>query len=83
MITTIMDQIKISKSSPDKKDWPKAKDLTTVVPANKRAPPLEGGNYMKIGGMWNIKHENISPKFYKLIINTQLKGNTDLDLNNF
>ena len=35
-----MDQIKMSKSSPDQKDSPKAQDLTTVVPANKSDPPI-------------------------------------------
>ena len=33
MITLMMDQIKISKSSPDKKTPPKAQDSTTVVPS--------------------------------------------------
>ena len=47
MIRSMMDQIKISKSSPCKKDSPKAQDPTTVVPANKKAPPLEGGNSTK------------------------------------
>ena len=37
-------------------DPPKSQDPTTMVPANKKAPPLEGGNYMKIGGMWTLKH---------------------------
>ena len=60
MITSIMDQIKIPRSSPDKKDSPKAHDSTTMVSANKRAPPLEGGNSTKIGGMWTLKHEIIS-----------------------
>ena len=34
MIASLMDQIKISKYSSDKEDLPKAKDTTTVVPAN-------------------------------------------------
>ena len=38
MISSMMDQIKISKSSPDKKDSPKAQDLTTVSPSNKKDP---------------------------------------------
>ena len=63
-----MDQINISKYSPDQKNSPKSQDTTTVVPNNRRAPPLNGGNYMKIGGMWNLKHEIISPKFYELLI---------------
>ena len=51
IIASMMDQIKISKSSPDKKDSPKSQDTTTVVPANKKSPPLEGGHSTKIGGM--------------------------------
>ena len=44
IIASMMDQIKISKSSPDKKDSPKDQDPTTMVPANNKAPPLEGGD---------------------------------------
>ena len=51
IIGSMMDQIKISKSSPDKKDSQKAQDTTTVVPANKKSPPMEGGHSTKIGGM--------------------------------
>ena len=43
-----MDQIKIYKSSLDKKYSPKAQYNTTLVLANKKAPPLEGGRYKKI-----------------------------------
>ena len=63
-----MDQINISKSSPDQEDPPKAQYPTTVVPANRRAPTLDGGHSTKIGGMWTLKHEIISPKFYELLI---------------
>ena len=83
IITSIMDQIKISSSSPDKKDLPKAQDSTTVVPDNNRSPPLEGGNSTKTGGMWTLKHDIGSPKFYKLLIKTELKGNTSLYHNKF
>ena len=55
----------------------------TVVPDNKKYPQLEGGNSMKIGDMWNIKHDISSPKLYELIINTYLKLDTVIDLNNF
>ena len=41
MIASIMDQIKIPKYSPDKKDSPKAQDPTNVFLANKKASPLE------------------------------------------
>ena len=36
IITSMMDQIKISESSPDKKDTTKAHDTTTLVPTNKK-----------------------------------------------
>ena len=70
MITSMMDHIKILKYSPDKKDSSKAQDPTTVVPAKKKAPPLEGGNSMKNDGMWTLKNEINSPKLYELIIKT-------------
>ena len=53
----MMDHNKILKYSPEKKDSPKAQDPTTSVLANKRVPPLEGGNFTKIGGMWTLKHD--------------------------
>ena len=83
MISQMMDQIKISKSAPEKKDSPKAQYITTVVPDNKKDPPLEGGHFTKNGGIWTLKHEISSPKFYGLLINTELKGDTALDLKNF
>ena len=83
MITSIIYQIKFSKSSPDKKDSPKAHDYTTMFPSNKKAPPLEGGHSTKIGGMWNFKHEISSTKLYELLIKKELKGSTDMDLKNF
>ena len=48
MITSMMDYIKISKSSPDKKDSSKDQDPTTVVLAKKRAPSLESGHSEKL-----------------------------------
>ena len=36
---------------------PKPPDPTNMVPANRRAPPLDGGKFIKIGGMWTLKHE--------------------------
>ena len=47
-----------------------------------RDPPLDGGNSTRIGGMWTLKHDIISPKFYELLIKTELKGDTALDLKN-
>ena len=83
MITLMMDQIKISKSSPDKKTPPKAQDSTTLVPSKNKSPSLKVGHYKKIGGIWTLKHYIRSPKFYELLIKTELKGDTDLDLKNF
>ena len=51
-------------------DSTKAQDPTTLVPANNNSPPLEGGNYKKIGGVWTLKHDIRSPKFYELLIKT-------------
>ena len=79
----MMNQTNISKSSPTKKDTSTPPDPTIVVLTNRRAPPFEEGHYTKIGGMWNLKHEISSPKFYELLIKTELKGDTALDLNNF
>ena len=70
MITSMMDQIKISKSSPYKRDSPKYQYHTTVVLFKNKAPPLEGGHSIKIGGMWNLKHDIRSPKLYEFLINT-------------
>ena len=54
-----------------------------MVLDNKRNLPLEYGHSTKIGGMWNLKHEIRSQNFYELLIKTELKGNTALDLKNF
>ena len=47
-ITTMMDQIKKLKYSLEQKYSPKVRDPTTMVLANKRDPPLEGGNSTKM-----------------------------------
>ena len=78
----MMDQIKISKSSPDKKYSPKARDPTSVVPSKKRFPPLEGGHSTKKCGIWTLKHNISSTKFYKLLIKTEFKEYTATKLNN-
>ena len=83
MITLMMDKIKISKYSPDRKYSPKTQDPNTVVLDNKKASSLEGGHSKKIGGMWTLKHEISSPKFYEFLIKIYLKGDTALDLKNF
>ena len=64
IITSIMDQIKISKSLPKNKASPKDQDNNTVVPDDNMDPPLEGRNYKQIGGMWTLKHDIRSPKLY-------------------
>ena len=46
--TFMMDQNNIPKSSPTHKDTLTPLDLATVVPTNRRAPPLEGGDSTKI-----------------------------------
>ena len=57
-----MDQIHIYDSYLYKTDPPKAQDPTTVNPANNNAPPLEGENSAKVGGVWTLKHDTSSPK---------------------
>ena len=64
-------------------EQPKDQDPDTVVPANKKLKTLEGGNSGEIGGMWNLKHKISSTTRYELLINTYLKGDTSLNLNNF
>ena len=46
-ITSMMDKIAIPESSPDHKDSPKVQYPTTVVPANRRDPPFDGGHSTK------------------------------------
>ena len=58
-------------------------DPNTVVPYNKKSPPLECGHSTKIGGMWTLKHDISLPKFYELLIKAELKGDTAMDLKNF
>ena len=70
MLTAITDQINILKYLPTQKDSLNPLDPTTVVLDNRRFPPLDGGQSMKIGGMWTLKHE------------TEIKVGTALDLNN-
>ena len=76
-------QTKNQESSPAHKDTSTPLEPTTLVPANRRAPSLEGVDSTKIGGMWTLKHEISSPKFYEILIKTELKGDTSLDIKNF
>ena len=46
-------------------------DPKIVLPANKKVPRLECGISMNIGGMWTLKHEISSPKFYEILIKTE------------
>ena len=70
LTTFMMDQANISKSSPDQTDTLTPLDPNTTVHTNKRAPPLEGGISDKIRGIWTLKHEISSKKFYELLIKT-------------
>ena len=83
MVKNMTDKNQNSNSLPENMDSPKAPDPTTAVPANNKAPPLEGGYSKKIGGMWTLKHEISSQKFYELLIKAELKCDTSLDLNDF
>ena len=74
---------KFENSSPNKAETNKTQNSFTVVRTTRKVTALEGGNYHKIGLMWTLKHEISSPKFYELIIKTDLKGGTVLDINNF
>ena len=82
MLAVISNQIITLVSSLAHKDKSNTTDPTTVVPDNRRATPLDGGHSTTIGGMWNLKHETISPKFYELLINIELKGDTAMDIKN-
>ena len=83
MLAVITDQINTLNSLPTQKDSPKPPDPTTVVLDNRRAPPLDGGQSTKNCGMWNLKHDTISPKLYGILIKTEHKRYTALDLKNF
>ena len=88
MFAVLSDQINESNrvntisSSPTQKDTSTSPDPTTMVPDNRGDPPLEGGHSTKICGMWTLKHEISSPKFYQLFIKTELKVDTALDIKN-
>ena len=59
MIEKMMDHNQNSNSSPENMDSPKSQDPTNMVPDKTKDTPLAGGNYMKIGDMWTLKHEII------------------------
>ena len=64
MIASMMDHIKNLKLLLDKKYSPKDRDPASVILSNKKYPPLEGGHFTKIGGMWTLKNGISSPKIY-------------------
>ena len=82
VLAEVKDKNNISIYSPDQKDTLTPPDPTTMVQTNRRAPPLEGGISENISGMWTLKHEISSPRFYELPTKTELKGDTSLDLKN-
>ena len=69
MIKNMMYQNQNSNYPPDNMYSPQDQGPTTVVPANKKSLPLEGGNSTKNGYLWNLKHDISSLKLYVLIIN--------------
>ena len=83
MLISITYHINTFKYLPTQKDSPNPPDPNNVVMANRRAPPLDSGRSTQISGMCTLKHEISSPKFYELLIKIELKGDTNLDLNNF
>ena len=83
IFAVLSNQINTMSFSSTQNDTPNNPDPTTMVPTNRMAPQLEGKHSTKIGGIWTLKHEISSPKFYELLINTELKGDTALDINNF
>ena len=44
---------------------------------------MDGAHSTKIGGVRTLKNEIKPPKIYELLINTELKGDTDMDIKNF
>ena len=70
-------------SSAYKIDSPKAQDPSIAGLANNNATLLKGGHSKKIGGMWTFKHEINSTKLYELLVNTEPKGDADMNLKNF
>ena len=83
MLAVLSNQINTISYSPTQKDTSTLTDPNNVVSDNNKDPPLEGVHFTKIGGMWTLKHEISSPKFYELTTKTELKGDTAPDLNNF
>ena len=83
MLVSITDKINTFKYFPTQKDSPKPPEPVNLVSTIRRAPPLDGGQYTKIGVIWTMKHEISSPRFHELPIKTELKGDTSLNLKKF
>ena len=66
----MMDQTNNSKFSPSQKDALTPTETITMVLDKRRSPTLDGGQSTKIGGMWTLKHDARSRKFYELLIKT-------------
>ena len=64
ILAAITDHINTMKSLPTKKDSPKPLDPTIAFLVKRKDPPLDGGQSTKIDGMWNLKHDISSPKYY-------------------
>ena len=79
--STTSEKLGVNKKRYNPQDSSKVtnKDLDNT----KKSPPLEGDQYQKIGWMWTLKHEIISPKFYELLPNIYSKGENDIALKNF
>ena len=73
MFAVLSNQIDTMSYSPTQNDTSTPPDPNIVVTYNRRAPTLEGGHSTKTGGMWTLKDEISLPKFYDILINTELK----------
>ena len=82
-ITSITYKINTFVYLPTHNDSPNHLEPTNVVPDNRKAPPLDGGQWTKFNGMLALKHDIRLTKFYELLIITELKGDTALYLNKF
>ena len=83
MLAAITDHINTFKSSLTQQYSSKPTEPTTLFLANRRSPPLDGGQSTNIGIMWNLKHKISSPILYEPIIKTELKGYTAMDHKKF
>ena len=72
MIKNMMYHNQNSNYPPENMDSPYDLSPTTVFSYEKKALPLEGGNSNKNGYLWTLKHDISLPKFYVLLINTEL-----------